>query len=68
MPAPGYSIKSKPTPPVEIKELRIYAAQELDQKFNLREFHDHVLGGGAIPLDVLDHRIITWVAGKKARN
>jgi uncharacterized protein (DUF885 family) len=53
---------------LKIKELRAYAAQELGQKFDLREFHDHVLDGGARPLDVLDHRIRTWVAEKKARN
>jgi uncharacterized protein (DUF885 family) len=53
---------------LKIKALRAYAAQELGQKFNLREFHDHVLDGGALPLDVLDRRIRTWVTEKKARN
>ena len=53
---------------LKIKELRAYAAQELGQKFDIREFHDHVLDGGALPLDVLDRRIRTWVTEKKARN
>jgi uncharacterized protein (DUF885 family) len=53
---------------LKIKELRAYAAQELGPKFDIREFHDRVLDGGALPLDVLDQRIKTWVAEKKARN
>ena len=53
---------------LKIKELRAYASRELGQKFDIRQFHDHVLDGGAIPLDVLDHRIKTWVAEKKALN
>ena len=50
---------------LKIKELKAYAQAELGPKFNIREFHDQVLGAGAIPLDLLDARIRAWVAMKK---
>lgn len=52
---------------LKIKELRAYATSELGPKFDIREFHDHILDGGALPLDVLDQRIKSWVAEKKGR-
>jgi len=51
---------------LKIKELRDYATAELGPNFDVREFHDHVLDGGALPLDVLDQRIKDWVAKKKS--
>jgi prolyl oligopeptidase len=51
---------------LKIKELRAYATKELGSKFNVREFHDHILDGGALPLDVLDQRLKNWVAQKKS--
>jgi len=47
---------------LEILKLREYAKDELKEKFSLRAFHDEVLGGGALPLDVLSTRIHAWVA------
>ncbi len=46
---------------LKIRELRNYATRELGDAFDVREFHDQVLGSGAIPLDVLEARIKAWV-------
>jgi uncharacterized protein (DUF885 family) len=46
---------------LKIKELRAYAEKELGPKFDLRAFHDHILGGGQLPLDLLETSIKAWV-------
>ncbi|TAK92734.1 MAG: DUF885 domain-containing protein [Verrucomicrobia bacterium] len=51
---------------LKLRELRNYATKELGDKFDVRQFHDQVLGQGALPLDVLEKRIKAWVAEKKA--
>ncbi len=51
---------------LKIKEMRAYARKELGDKFDLRAFHDHVLGNGAVPLDLLERNIKAWVAEVKA--
>ncbi len=56
---------------LEILKLRQYAKDELGEKFDLRGFHDEVLGAGALPMDVLSERIHGWVKEQKgisARN
>lgn len=50
----------------KILDLRQRARTELGDRFDIREFHDTVLGGGALPLDMLDRRIDEWIAQKKA--
>jgi len=50
---------------LKIKELRAYATDALGEQFDIREFHDEVLGKGALPLSVLEANIKTWVEGKK---
>jgi uncharacterized protein (DUF885 family) len=52
---------------LEILKLRQYSKDELGDKFDLRAFHDEVLGGGALPMDVLSTRIHEWVGQQKAR-
>ncbi len=52
---------------LKIKELRAYATTTLGDRFDVRAFHDQVLGAGAVPLDVLDARIHAWVASVQAR-
>jgi uncharacterized protein (DUF885 family) len=47
---------------LKIKELRALSAAELGGAFDLRSFHDAVLGGGAMPLDLLEARVRAWVA------
>ncbi|PYQ55765.1 MAG: DUF885 domain-containing protein, partial [Acidobacteria bacterium] len=52
---------------LKIKELRAYTEKELGPKFDVRAFHDHVLGNGALPLDLLEKNIKVWVAEEKAK-
>jgi uncharacterized protein (DUF885 family) len=52
---------------LEILKLRQYAKDQLGKKFDLRGFHDEVLAGGALPLDVLSTRVHQWVAEQKAQ-
>jgi len=46
---------------LKIKELRAYATNALGDDFDIRAFHDEVLGKGALPLSVLDANIRAWV-------
>jgi uncharacterized protein (DUF885 family) len=52
---------------LEILKLRAYAKDQLGDRFNLRAFHDQVLTGGALPMDVLTDRIHDWVRQEKAK-
>jgi uncharacterized protein (DUF885 family) len=49
-----------------ILELREKAKRELGDKFDVRAFHDEVLGAGALPMNVLQERINAWIARVKA--
>ncbi|MCC4594260.1 DUF885 family protein [Xanthomonas campestris pv. phormiicola] len=51
---------------LDILALREKARRELGARFDIRAFHDQVLGGGAMPLDLLDARIDAWIAQAKA--
>jgi len=50
---------------LKIKELRARSKRALGEQFDIREFHDTVLSQGAIPLDILEQSIDTWIAQKK---
>jgi uncharacterized protein (DUF885 family) len=50
---------------LKILELRDRAQKALGPKFDIRAFHDQVLDAGALPLDVLEQRIDTWIAQSK---
>ena len=63
---PGQALAYK-SGELEIKALREYAEQELASRFDIRAFHDQVLGQGGLPLDVLDTRMRAWVAAQKSR-
>jgi len=48
-------------------ELRERARKELGPRFDLRAFHDEMLDGGALPLDLLDARTNAWIARQKSK-
>lgn len=50
---------------LKIMELRESAKAQLGDKFDIRGFHDTVLGNGALPLNVLEERVKEWIASRK---
>ncbi len=50
---------------LKILELRERAKTALGDKFDIRAFHDEILNGGALPLDVLDARVSGWITSVK---
>jgi uncharacterized protein (DUF885 family) len=46
---------------IRIQQLRAKAEAELGDKFDIRAFHDTVLGGGSLPLPVLEARVKRWI-------
>ncbi|MFT5134682.1 MAG: hypothetical protein ACI9SC_003163, partial [Gammaproteobacteria bacterium] len=51
---------------LKILELRAKAKAELGDAFDIRRFHDTVLGGGALPLVILERRVDDWIRALKA--
>ena len=52
---------------LKFRELRERAQKELGPKFDLRKFHDEMLDGGTLPLDLLDARTDRWIAEQKTK-
>lgn len=46
---------------LKIVELRSQAEKALGDKFDIRGFHDTILGGGAMPLTILERRVHDWI-------
>ena len=46
---------------LKIRELRARAEQELGERFDLRQFHDLVLGNGSLPIAVLESLVTEWI-------
>lgn len=51
---------------LKIKELRAKAKSELGDRFDLRRFHNAVIDGGALPLQVLETQIDAWIETEKS--
>jgi uncharacterized protein (DUF885 family) len=52
---------------LKIRELRERAQKELGPKFDIRAFHDEILDGGTLPLDMLEARTNKWIADQKSK-
>ena len=48
-----------------IRKLRDEAKAQLGPKFHIKAFHDEVINGGAMPLDLLQERLERWMKGQK---
>jgi uncharacterized protein (DUF885 family) len=51
---------------IRIQQLRAEAEAALGDAFDIRAFHDVVLGGGSLPLSLLERRVRDWIAEQKA--
>jgi len=50
---------------LKLKELRAHATRELGERFDVRRFHDVILGAGALPLSILETKVREWVLAQK---
>ena len=51
-----------------ILKLRDEAKKQLGEKFDLKAFHDEILNGGSMPLDLLQERVEAWIKNQAAQN
>lgn len=51
---------------IRIQDLRTKAEVELGEKFDIRGFHDTILGSGALPLSLLEKQVDRWIASVKS--
>jgi uncharacterized protein (DUF885 family) len=52
---------------LKFRELRERARKELGPQFDLRKFHDEMLDGGTLPLDLLEARTDRWIEKQKGK-
>ncbi len=62
--SPGQALAYK-VGDITIRRLRHKAEEVLGPKFDIRGFHDTVLGGGAVTLGVLERRVNDWIAAHR---
>ena len=53
---------------LKIRELRERAKTQLGPHFDIRAFHDEIINGGAMPLDLLDARVTRWISSQTPAN
>lgn len=53
---------------LKIRELRERAKAQLGPRFDIKAFHDEILNGGALPLDMLEARVNRWIASQMPAN
>ena len=53
---------------LKIRAIRDRAERALRNSFDVRAFHDELLGGGALPLDLLEQRMDRWIAEQSEVN
>jgi uncharacterized protein (DUF885 family) len=58
---PGQAVSYK-VGQLKILDLREHAKKELGNRFDIRKFHDQILGAGSVPLTVLEQRIDSWIS------
>jgi len=49
---------------LKIRELRERAKTQLGSRFDIKAFHDEILNGGPLPLDLLEERVDGWIKGQ----
>lgn len=53
---------------LKILQLRERAEKALGEQFDVRDFHDVVLGGGALPMPLLEARVDNWISEQQAQS
>ena len=51
---------------LKIQALRQLAEKQLGEEFDIRAFHDVILGSGPLPLPMLEEKVISWLHEKKS--
>jgi uncharacterized protein (DUF885 family) len=60
---PGQALTDK-VGQLKILELRRRAEQQLGERFDLREFHEQIVGSGSLPLSVLETKVNRWIESR----
>jgi uncharacterized protein (DUF885 family) len=64
--SPGQAVSYK-IGMLKILELRSRAEEALGEQFDIRNFHDVLLGGGALPMPLLEARVESWISAQQGK-